>query len=136
MIQMKEHNYLESKDFTDKDWFAHGITQKQLDLTKITRIYPPVDFAKSIQQQKHAYLTRFEERIINELIEDNKLPSEILNMAIHYVLVEDNQRKINPNYLKTIVNDWAQNHIETPEEAILYVKRRNQKLANSYKKRK
>ena len=68
----------------------------------------PFDFMTSIKQQRNGYVSNGEQRIILDLVQVGTIPSEVINILIHYVLVVKNNPTINKNLMDTIANDWSQ----------------------------
>ena len=51
----------------------------------------------SIKQQRNGYVSNGEQRIILDLVQVGTIPSEVINILIHYVLVVKKNPTINKN---------------------------------------
>lgn len=78
----------------------------------------PMEFLKSIKEQKNGFVTQDERWTIETLMKQSMLPHSVINILIHYILVIQSQPTFNQKYANTIANDWAQAYIHTPEAAI------------------
>lgn len=95
----------------------------------------PFDFMTSIKQQRNGYVSNGEQRIILDLVQVGTIPSEVINILIHYVLVVKNNPTINKNLMDTIANDWSQKGIQTAEQAIEAVRQRDKEFKASRKEK-
>ena len=95
----------------------------------------PFDFMTSIKQQRNGYVSNGEQRIILDLVQVGTIPSEVINILIHYVLVVKNNPTINKNLIDTIANDWSQKGIQTAEQAIEAVRQRDKEFKASRKEK-
>lgn len=95
----------------------------------------PFDFMTSIKQQRNGYVSNGEQRIILDLVQVGTIPSEVINILIHYVLVVKNNPTINKNLMDTIANDWSQKGIQTAEQAIDAVRQRDKEFKASRKEK-
>ena len=93
------------------------------------------DFMTSIKQQRNGYVSNGEQRIILDLVQVGTIPSEVINILIHYVLVVKNNPTINKNLIDTIANDWSQKGIQTAEQAIEAVRQRDKEFKASRKEK-
>ena len=101
----------------------------------MARSYPPIAFAKSIKEQKGGYLTKSEGNAITELIQSEVIQPATLNVMVQFCLIELEQNRLTRSYLESVADDWRQNKVVEPEEAMLYLKQRKQKSAENYEKR-
>ena len=95
----------------------------------------PFDFMTSIKQQRNGYVSNGEQRIILDLVQVGTIPSEVINILIHYVLVVKNNPTITKNLMDTIANDWSQKGIQTAEQAIEAVRQRDKEFKASRKEK-
>ena len=95
----------------------------------------PFDFMTSIKQQRNGYVSNGEQRIILDLVQVGTIPSEVINILIHYVLVVKNNPTINKNLMDTIANDWSQKGMQTAEQAIDAVRQRDKEFKASRKEK-
>lgn len=104
-------------------------------LITLAKEMTPFDFMTSIKQQRNGYVSNGEQRIILDLVQVGTIPSEVINILIHYVLVVKNNPMINKNLMDTIANDWSQKGIQTAEHAIEAVRQRNKEFKASRKEK-
>ena len=104
-------------------------------LITLAKEMTPFDFMTSIKQQRNGYVSNGEQRIILDLVQVGTIPSEVINILIHYVLVVKNNPTINKNLMDTIANDWSQKAIQTAEQAIDAVRQRDKEFKASRKEK-
>ena len=104
-------------------------------LITLAKEMTPFDFMTSIKQQRNGYVSNGEQRIILDLVQVGTIPSEVINILIHYVLVVKNNPTINKNLIDTIANDWSQKGIQTAESAIEAVRQRDKEFKVSRKEK-
>lgn len=104
-------------------------------LITLAKEMTPFDFMTSIKQQRNGYVSNGEQRIILDLVQVGTIPSEVINILIHYVLVVKNNPTINKNLMDTIANDWSQKGIQTAEQAIEAVRQRDKEFKASRKEK-
>jgi len=104
-------------------------------LITLAKEMTPFDFMTSIKQQRNGYVSNGEQRIILDLVQVGTIPSEVINILIHYVLVVKNNPTINKNLMDTIANDWSQKGIQTAEQAIDAVRQRDKEFKASRKEK-
>lgn len=113
-------------------WLEAGLNQDELSFAELAKEYPPVAFASSIKQQKKGYLTKGEATILNDLVNHQVLTPAVLNILVHYILVELDENRINRNYIETIADDWRQQGISEAESAMAYLKKRKTDSQKKY----
>lgn len=104
-------------------------------LITLAKEMTPFDFITSIKQQRNGYVSNGEQRIVLDLVQVGTIPSEVINILIHYVLVVKNNPTINKNLMDTIANDWSQKGIQTAEQAIEAVRQRDKEFKASRKEK-
>ena len=104
-------------------------------LITLAKEMTPFDFMTSIKQQRNGYVSNGEQRIVLDLVQVGTIPSEVINILIHYVLVVKNNPTINKNLMDTIANDWSQKGIQTAEQAIEAVRQRDKEFKASRKEK-
>ena len=104
-------------------------------LITLAKEMTPFDFMTSIKQQRNGYVSNGEQRIVLDLVQVGTIPSEVINILIHYVLVVKNNPTINKNLIDTIANDWSQKGIQTAGQAIEAVRQRDKEFKVSRKEK-
>lgn len=125
MKQQSRKNDLEKSGFTEED----------IAVIEVSEQISPVDFLRSIKEQKGGFVVKTEEWTLEEIVKKANLPSAVINILIHYILVV----RANPTFDKglayKIANDWAQSKVFSPEAAIEKVKRMYQENQQKQKQR-
>lgn len=105
-------------------WKKQGLSDEDLAFADLLKQYPPVQFVRSIKEQRGGYLTKSEGNILQDLIEKGMLLPATLNVMSHYYLVEQEKNGLNRALMEKTADDWGQNNINSPEAAILYLRGR------------
>jgi len=131
-IPQEEKTSDQQKDYTD---FSSADAQ----LLQLSEKRNPADFLISIKNQKGGFLTKVEQWTLEDIVSQSGLPSPVINILIHYILVVKNNAVFERNLAYKIANDWAQNHVSTPEKAMekvrqLYLKKEEKPVNASAKK--
>lgn len=96
----------------------NGYPEEAIRVILSSEMLSPMEFLKSIKDQKNGFVTQDERWTIETLMKQSMLPNAVINILIHYILVIQNQPTFQQKYANTIANDWAQAYIHTPEAAI------------------
>lgn len=112
-------------------WKKQGLSDTNLELAEIAKQYPPMEFVRSIKEQRGGYLTKSESNILADLLDKGTLSPAVLNIMIYYYLVEQKKNGLNRALMEKTGDDWGQNNIKTPEAALLYLKGRLDKQAEA-----
>ncbi|MUK86890.1 chromosome replication initiation protein [Ornithinibacillus sp. L9] len=80
-------------------------------------------------------------KVIREVMTSQGLPSPVMNVLIHYVLLQSNM-KLSKAYLEKIASHWSRANLKTAKEAMVFAKReryrtstaKTQTYNNNYKK--
>ena len=114
---------------------TNALPQALQRLITLAKEMTPFDFMTSIKQQRNGYVSNGEQRIILDLVQVGTIPSEVINILIHYVLVVKNNPTITKNLMDTIANDWSQKGIQSAEQAIEAVRQRDKEFKASRKEK-
>lgn len=116
-----------------------GFSEEEIEIIEHAEQVTPGEYLSSIKQQKGGFVTSNETWVLKELVEQSSLISSVLNILINYILIIKNEAVLEKSFAIKIANDWAQNDIRSPEEAMekvkqLYVqsRERKQKQQNRY----
>ncbi len=85
----------------------------------------PADFLRQIKQQAGGFVSNDELKLLTTLSKQN-LPTEVQNVLIHYILIQQKNPTLTSNFVNTVANDWLRQKIGTAEAAILRILERNQ----------
>jgi len=88
-------------------------------------------YLKAIKKQKKGFVTDNERWTVENIRKQSALPDAVINVMIHYILVVQNNASLNQKLANAIANDWAQDGIRAPEDAI----RKVQKMAEDKRKK-
>ncbi|RYG74880.1 chromosome replication initiation protein [Lentibacillus lipolyticus] len=72
-------------------------------------------------------------KVIREVMTTQGLPSPVMNVLIHYVLLQSNM-KLSKAYMETIAGHWSRANLQTAREAMRFAK--NEKLQYQQRKNK
>ncbi|GEK89235.1 replicative DNA helicase loader DnaB [Alkalibacterium putridalgicola] len=101
---------------------AKGFKKEEIEIVLHAEKTQPYAYLKSIKQQKGGYVTSNETWLLKELVEQAPLSTAVINILMNYILVVKNAPMLEKNLASKIANDWAQNKVSSPEEAMLKVK--------------
>lgn len=93
-------------------------------IIRLAQELTPFDFITSIKKQRNGYVTKGEQRLLMDLIQLSQLPTSVINILVHYLLVVKNNPTLTKNLTDTIANDWGQKGITDAEQAIELVRQR------------
>lgn len=71
---------------------------------------------------------------IREVMDTQGLPSPVMNVLIHYVLLQTNQ-KLSKGYIEKIASHWSRANLKTVEEAMEFAMGEKQRFEESVQKR-
>ena len=93
-----------------------------VELIKEAQSIPPMKYLEALKQEKGGFVSKQETWLMQDLVSRSGLSSSVINILVNYVLVIRNQASLNASFVNTIANEWAQNKITTPEEAIEHIR--------------
>ena len=99
-----------------------GLTNDEIYLIEASEGISPYEFMTSIKEQKGGYVTNNEEWTLREILSKANLPTSVINILIHYILVIRDNPIFEKSLAYKISNDWAQNNVISPEMALGKVK--------------
>ncbi|CAH1850786.1 DnaD domain protein [Convivina intestini] len=95
----------------------------------------PVQFIAQIKSNNGGFVSRGEERILRDLINQKILNRAVINILIYQVLVGMDNASLNRNLVDTIANSWAKAKLETPQQAVDFIKHRQEKATQTKEKK-
>ncbi|EDP68011.1 replication initiation and membrane attachment protein DnaB, putative [Carnobacterium sp. AT7] len=107
----------------DNELTQRGLTIEDIAVIEVSEQISPIDFMNSIKDQKGGFVTKPEEWTLEEIVKKANLPTAVINILIHYILVVKNNPTLDQKLAYKIANDWAQEKVVAPEEAIQKVKK-------------
>lgn len=92
-------------------------------LIKACRHYAPMEFLASLKEELGQSITQEERITIQHAVADHLLAPAVINVLVHYMLVNEEMDSLNQKYFERTANNWLKNKVNTPEKAIMYVHR-------------
>ncbi len=113
---------VESSSESPQSLKEKGFTDKEIQFIQAVKAYTPLQFLMATKKQLGGYLTTEEQNIIENLSKKKIFPNSVINILIDYVLRMNKNGSLSRGYVDRIANNWAQEKIQTPEDAILKVR--------------
>lgn len=96
----------------------------QSDLITAFENYSPMEFLIALKEEQGIEAISNEERItISNAVSNDNLPPAVINVLIHYMLVDQEMSSLNRKYFERTALDWMKHKIDTPQKAIEYTKK-------------
>lgn len=102
------------------------LSTAEQQLVNLARATAPNDFLNALKAEKHGFVTSGEQRLLHDLVGRGVLSNAVINILIYYLLQNRGLAALNRNLLETVANDWQQQGMTTPEDALTYIKKRQQ----------
>ncbi|CAH1850375.1 DnaD domain protein [Convivina praedatoris] len=110
------------------------VTSTLASLYQAAEQLSPVQFIAQIKSNNGGFVSRGEERILRDLINQKILSRAVINILIYQVLVGMDNASLNRNLVDTIANSWAKAKLETPQQAVDFIKQRQEKATQTKEK--
>lgn len=110
------------KQFRINELKQNGFVNEEIEIILHAEETQPFSYLRSIKQQKGGFVTTNETFLLKELVEQAPLPVSVINILINYILIIKNSAALEKNFALKIANDWAQDKIRSPEDAMKKVK--------------
>lgn len=104
-----------------------GFSEEDSQLILASDAYSPFDFLKSLKESKGGYVTDSESYLLQQLVQRQIFTNSVINILIHYILIDRDLATLNKSFVDTMANDWSQQKVKTPEDAINQVRHFNTK---------
>ncbi|WP_409022692.1 replication initiation and membrane attachment family protein [Dellaglioa sp. P0083] len=108
-----------------------GFSEEDSQLILASEAYKPFDFLKSLKESKGGYVTDSEAYLLQQLVQRQIFSNSVINILIHYILIDRDLATLNKSFVDTMANDWLQQKVKTPEEAINQVRQFNNKKSET-----
>lgn len=96
----------------------------------------PIEFLTSIKDQMGGFVSSKERYLVENLVDQSKLPPSVINILLHYIMVVKGNHYLHENFVNQIANDWAVKGIDSPQSALQaardFVSQRKPPRAKSY----
>jgi len=76
----------------------------------------PADFLAAQKQKSGGFIGTVESRALRNMAMKTYLPASVLNIMVYYIL--QNSPTLTAPLMETMANDWQQNKVQTPEQAL------------------
>ncbi|GLB46750.1 helicase DnaB [Philodulcilactobacillus myokoensis] len=100
-------------------------SKDEQELINATKEYAPMEFLQSLKGMKHGMISSNERWTIKEIMNQSSLKTSVINMLIYHILIDEQRTNLKRSYFDTIADNWSQKQINTPEQAIQYIKLRD-----------
>ncbi|MGF7014332.1 replication initiation and membrane attachment family protein [Ornithinibacillus bavariensis] len=107
------------------------ITKEEQFILELERISPK-QLLEDLSSGNHA--SEQDLKVIREIMTTQGLPSPVMNVLIHYVLLQTNM-KLSKAYLETIASHWSRANLKTAKEAMEFAKREKERYRQSIEKK-
>lgn len=112
---------------------TQNLTDIEKKIIHEARTIAPIPFLRALKINLGGFQTQAECRLVETFLEED-VPSEVINMAIHYILVVQKNANLNKNYFSALMKNWSQNNLTDAELVLHYVKENyNNKLISKKK---
>ena len=103
-------------------------------LVQAAQSLTPMQFIQQLQQQRGGFVTNAERRVVSQLLETRALTPEVINILTHEILVGQGKTNVTLNLAEAIANNWRQQGIQTAQQAIDLIAKRNKAATSTPKK--
>lgn len=96
-----------------------NLNEKERQLVKICRQHAPEEFLASLKRGTNSgYVSSSERNTLRRLIGQSGMPAEVINVLIHYLIVEKDNASLKANLADSIINTWSRAGVKTAADAI------------------
>ncbi|APU71096.1 DnaD domain protein [Companilactobacillus crustorum] len=85
-------------------------------ILKQAKSMTPADFLAAQKQKSGGFTGTVESRALRDMAMKSYLPASVLNIMVYYIL--QNSPTLTLPLMETMANDWQQNDVQTPEQAL------------------
>ena len=85
-------------------------------ILKQAKSLTPADFLAAQKQKSGGFTGTVESRALRDMAMKSYLPASVLNVMVYYIL--QNSPTLTLPLMETMANDWQQNDVQTPEQAL------------------
>ena len=129
--QLNNNNRLPSLLFKSQPEYLKSASGDNTNRGRMIQVFEnnsPIEFLKA--KYKGGSPTSNDIKILENLLEDQKLNPAVINVLIDYVL-KTNNNKLNKSYIETIAGHWKRSGIETASEAMAIAEKEHKKTSNN-----
>ncbi|MFC4022573.1 replication initiation and membrane attachment family protein [Oceanobacillus longus] len=107
-------------------------TTKEEMLIQELEIISPKQLLEDLSSGQHA--SEQDMKAIREVMTTQGLPAPVMNVLIHYVLLQSNM-KLSKAYLEKIASHWSRANIKTAKEAMMFAKKEQERFQKDMKRK-
>ena len=118
--------HLENKPSKDQQSLKESfpnLSEQEIELISICQQVSNEGFLYNLKKQKQGFATDSELYYVKALAEKSSLDKGVINLLIYYILIILNRDNVFKGELEKIANQWAQNNIENPGQALEFIHR-------------
>jgi len=102
------------------------------DLILLAKSHTPQHFIEQIKAQAGGFVTSDERKVLSHLALE-KIPDQVQNILIHYVLVQQKNATLTANFADRLANDWQRQQVFTAEQAVQRILDRTKEMEEKAK---
>lgn len=95
---------------------ASDLNRAQQLILKQAKSMSPADFLAAQKQKSGGFTGTVESRALRNMAMESYLPASVLNIMVYYIL--QTSPTLTLPLMETMANDWRQNDVKTPEQAL------------------
>ncbi|MFK5705041.1 DnaD domain protein [Ligilactobacillus sp. LYQ139] len=104
----------------------HQLSATDQQLVQAAQMYAPMEFLATLKEQNHSFIARSERQTLERVVKYQKLPPAVVNILIHYIMVDQGNDMLPAPLFEAIAADWASKRIDAPAKAIWQARHFNQ----------
>ncbi|WP_125760974.1 DnaD domain protein [Companilactobacillus hulinensis] len=115
-IKNTEHKDDSANKSEDTGAVNHNFNRADNLLIQQAKSLAPADFLAAEKQKSGGFTGAAESRALRDMAMKTYLSPAVLNIMVDYIL--KNSPTLTVALMETVANDWQQNHVESPEQAL------------------
>ncbi|KRM96622.1 chromosome replication initiation membrane attachment protein [Liquorilactobacillus aquaticus DSM 21051] len=104
-----------------------GLNKADQALLNACKAYAPAEFLRVLKSEKGTFVTTAERNTLEWVSAKRLFNNAVINILIHYMIVDRGMSVLNRAFFEAVVADWAQKKIKDPKEAMKQVRTFNSK---------
>ncbi|MFT9212828.1 DnaD domain protein [Liquorilactobacillus ghanensis] len=88
--------------------------------------YAPLEFLQTLKDEEGSFVTNSEQHLIENFVQLNYFSPEVINVLIHYMIVDRGMTSLNRAFFEKVAADWKKKKISSAVQAIQQVRQVNQ----------
>ncbi|GAQ00479.1 membrane attachment protein B [Companilactobacillus farciminis] len=100
----------------NKDDETHNFNRSDQLILQQAKKLTPADFLAAQKQKSGGFVGKVEANALRDMAMKAYLPSSVINIMVYYIL--QSASVLSTPFLETVANDWKQNGVKTPEQAL------------------